>query len=224
MKRVLKFLSQIQVNNTREWFEAHRSEYVEANAVFVAFVEQLIQGISRFDQTISGLKPKDCMFRFYRDIRFSPNKMPFKTHLGAYICQQGKKSPYAGYYFHIEPKGNGFLDGHQLDAGLWGPQPNILKSVREEIMLNGATFEAVLKEASSFVLEDSQALKKVPRGFSADSPWAEYLKLKNPCLCKHLDDPFLLSDRLLENTLEAFSQTVPFNNWLNKAVEYALDE
>ena len=223
MKRVLNFLSQIQVNNTREWFKAHHSEYVEANAFFEAFVEQLIQGISRFDPTISGLKPKDCMFRFYRDIRFSPNKMPFKTHLGAYICQQGKKSPYAGYYFHIEPKGNGFLDGHQLDAGLYGPPPNILKSVREEIMLNGATFEAVLKEASSFVLEDSQALKKVPRGFPADSPWVEYLKLKNPCLCKHLDDPFLLSDRLLENTLEAFSQTVPFNNWLNKAVEYALD-
>lgn len=223
MKQVLNFLSQIQDNNTRMWFEDHRSEYMEATAVFTAFVEQLIQGISRFDPTISGLKPKDCMFRFYRDIRFSPNKMPFKTHFGAYICQQGKKSPYAGYYFHIEPKGNGFLDGHQLDAGLYGPQPNILKSVREEIMLNGATFEAAMKEASSFVLEDSQALKKVPRGFPTDSPWAEYLKLKNPCLCKHLDDTFLLSDRLLENTLEAFSQTVHFNNWLNKSVEYALE-
>ncbi|MCX6309786.1 MAG: DUF2461 family protein, partial [Bacteroidia bacterium] len=68
------------------------------------------------------------------------------------------------------------------------------------------------------------ALKKVPRGFPADSPWAEYLKLKNPCLMKPFNDTYLLSDALLENTLEDFSHTVNFNNWLNKAVEYALDE
>ena len=90
-------------------------------------------------------------------------------------------------------------------------------------MLNGAAFEAAFKESTGFVLEDSQALKKVPRGFPVDSPWAEYLKLKNPCLFKSFDDAYLLSDQLLENTLEAFSHTVNFNNWLNKAVEYALD-
>jgi len=223
MKQVLDFLSQIRDNNTREWFEAHRSEYEEATAVFTTFVEALIQGIGRFDQTVIGLKPKDCMFRFYRDIRFSPNKMPFKTHFGAYICQQGRKSPYAGYYFHIEPKGSGYLDGHLLASGLYGPLPNVLKSVREEIMLNGASFEAAYKESTGFMLEDSQALKKVPRGFPTDSPWAEYLKLKNPCLMKSFDDAFLLSDDLLDQTLEAFSRTVHFNNWLNKAVEYALD-
>jgi len=223
MQTILHFLRQVNENNNREWFEVHKAEYLEANGIFTDFVEKLIQGLSSFDPTISGLKPKDCMFRFYRDIRFSPNKMPFKNHFGAYICQQGRKSPYAGYYFHIEPKGNGYLGGHQLDAGLYGPQPNILKSVREDISMNGDTFEAAIREAKSFVLEDSQALKKVPRGYPADSPWAEYLKLKNPCLCKHIDDDFLLNDHLLEHTLEAFSQTVTFNNWLNRAVEYALD-
>ena len=79
------------------------------------------------------------------------------------------------------------------------------------------------KKAKGFVLEDSQALKKVPKGFPADSPWAEYLKLKNPCLFKSFDDAFLLSDNLLDKTLEAYRPTVEFNNWLNKAVEYALD-
>jgi len=73
------------------------------------------------------------------------------------------------------------------------------------------------------VIEDSQALKKVPRGFPADYKYAEYLKLKNPCLYKLVDDKFMLSENLLENTLEAYSKTVTFNTLLNKAVEYALE-
>lgn len=223
MKNVLHFLTDIRENNNREWLEAHRSEYEAATAEFTAFIEKLIQGISQFDPTVAGLKPKDCMFRFYRDIRFSPNKMPYKTHFGAYICQQGRKSPFSGYYFHVEPKGSGYLDGHLLAAGLYNPEPIVLKSVREEIEMNGASFEKALKEAKGFVLEDDQALKKVPKGFPADSPWADYLKLKNPCLMKHFDDEFLLSDDLLEKTLEAFRPTLSINNWLNKAVEYALD-
>jgi uncharacterized protein (TIGR02453 family) len=223
MKHVLTFLTDIRENNNRPWFEAHRDEYDLALAEFTAFVEKLIAGIAEFDPTVAGLKSKDCMFRFYRDIRFSPNKMPFKTHFGAYICQGGKKSPFSGYYFHVEPKGSGYLDGHLMASGLYGPQPNVLKSVREEIELNGAAFEAAMKEAKGFVLEDSQALKKVPKGYSADSPWAEYLKLKNPCLFKNFDDELLLSADLLEQTLEAFRPTVRFNDWLNKAVEYALD-
>lgn len=223
MKNVLDFLTAIRDNNNREWLEAHRSEFNEATATFTEFVEKLIQGIQVFDPTVAGLKPKDCMFRFYRDIRFSPNKMPYKTHFGAYICQQGRKSPFAGYYFHIEPKGSGYLDGHLLAAGLYSPMPNVLKSVREEIEMNGATFEKALKEAKGFVLDDDQALKKVPKGFSADSAWAEYLKLKNPCLIHHFDDEFLLSEDLLEKTLETFRPTLDINNWLNKAVEYALD-
>jgi uncharacterized protein (TIGR02453 family) len=218
MKTILTFLSQIQENNTRSWFEAHKSEYLEANAVFTAFTEKLIQGIAVFDPSVRGLTTKDCMYRFYRDTRFSPNKMPYKTHFGAYICPQGKKSGLAGYYFHIEPKGNGFLDGHQLDAGLYGPDPSILKSYREELLLNGEAFEAAVKSAQGFVLEDYQALKKVPRGYDADSPYAEYLKLKNPGLYKPVDDAFLLSDHLLENTVEAFSKTVSFIHWLNEAI------
>jgi len=223
MKRVLSFLREIQENNTREWFEAHKVDYLEANGLFTAFVEKLITGIAVFDPSVRNLTAKDCMYRFYRDTRFSTNKMPYKTHLGAFVCPYGKKAPYSGYYFHIEPQGNGFLDGHQLDTGLYCPEPAVLKSVREEIVLNGDHFHAAVLEAEGFVLEDSQALKKVPKGYPADHKYAEYLKLKNPCLCKRVDDAFMVSDYLLENTLEAFSKTVSFNKLLNEAVAYALE-
>lgn len=223
MKKILSFLLQIRENNTKEWFEAHKADYHEANNIFTAFVEKLIVGIGEFDPSIRELSTKDCMYRFYRDTRFSPNKMPYKTHFGAYICPHGKKSGYSGYYFHIEPEGSGYLDGHQLDTGLYCPQPNILKSIREGIYLNGEGFDATVRAAEGFLLEDSQALKKVPRGYPADFKYAEYLKLKNPCLCKHVNDDFILSENLLGNTLDAFEKTTSFNSLLNKAVEYALE-
>lgn len=224
MKTVLSFLNSIRDNNNKSWFEAHKSEYLEVNQIFSLFVEKLLTGISEFDPTVKGLAAKDCMYRFYRDTRFSSNKMPYKTHLGAFICSHGKKSGYSGYYFHVEPRGNGFLNGHQLDTGIYCPAPEILKSIREEIFLNGDSFDATVREAKSFVLEDDQALKKVPKGYPADFKYASYLKLKNPCLCKQVDDAFILSDCLLENTLEAFKETASFNAWLNEAAEYARSE
>ncbi|ASB47689.1 DUF2461 domain-containing protein [Alkalitalea saponilacus] len=224
MQKVLNFLKKISENNNREWFEANKNEYLEARDIFNSFVEKLIAGIGTFDPSIKGLTIKDCTYRFYRDIRFSTNKMPFKTHFGAYICPHGKKSGYSGYYFHIEPKGEGFLGGSQLDTGLYRPEQKILNSIREEISLNGDQFEETIIAAKGFRLDDDQPLKRVPRGYPADSPYAEYLKLKNPILCKQVDEEFILDKNLLENTIKAFNKTVAFNTWLNKAVKYAFEE
>lgn len=223
MKKILPFLTQLAENNTKVWFDAHKSEYLEANAEFTAFIDKLIVGISAFDLSIKGLSVKDCTYRFNRDIRFSPNKAPYKTHFGAYISPFGKKSGYAGYYFHIEPKGHDFIGGNIMATGLYNPQPEILKSIREEIFLNGDSFEKVVREAKSFVLEDDQALKRVPKGYPADFKYAEYLKIKNHSLYKTFDNELLLNDELLEKTLADYSETVSFNNWLNKAVKYALE-
>jgi len=223
MKKILPFLNLIAENNSKAWFDAHKSEYLAANAEFNAFVEKLIIGISAFDPSIKGLTVKDCTYRFNRDIRFSPNKSPYKTHFGAYISPFGKKSGYAGYYFHIEPKGDDYLGGNIMATGLYNPQPEILKSIREEIFLNGDSFEEVVREASSFVLKDDQALKRVPKGYPADFKYAEYLKIKNHNLFKSFDNNVLLSEDFLEKTIDDYRQTVSFKNWLNKAVKYALE-
>lgn len=223
MELVLHFLKQIKDNNHKEWFDAHKDEYLTATSIFNDFVEQLILGISTFDASVKGLTVKDCTYRFYRDVRFSPNKQPYKTHFGAYIAPYGKKSGYAGYYFHVEPLGNGFLNGSQLDAGLYLPQPAILKSVREEISLNGDGFLKAVGKSKEMTLDHSAALKKVPRGFSPQSPYADYLKLKNFLLGKEVNDQFLLDKNLLSSTLEIFRSSAPFVIWLNKAVAYALE-
>ena len=100
MREVLQFLEMVSRNNNREWFHANKQLYTEAQERFNGFVSRLIDGISTFDSSIIGLKVADCTYRFYRDTRFSHNKDPYKSHLGAYICPRGKKSGFGIYPLH----------------------------------------------------------------------------------------------------------------------------
>lgn len=104
MKQVIEFLTDLSLNNNKEWFQAHKAEYQHAQNTFNQFTLKLIDAISAFDEDVaqSHLGLKDCTYRIYKDMRFSKEKVPYKTHFGAYINRGGKKSPYAGYYFHLE--------------------------------------------------------------------------------------------------------------------------
>ncbi len=222
MQVVLDFLNNLQNNNNREWFEANRTNYLNAKNTFEAFVEKLISGISEFDTSIRNISVSDCTYRIYRDIRFSGDKTPYKTHMGAFISPYGKKGGYSGYYFHIEAHNADYIGGNILSAGIYRPEPKVLKSIREEIMLNGSNFhKAVLSSGSDFVLDNSGKLKKVPLGFPTDYEYSDYFRYKNYFLTQYVSDEFVMNDKLLENTLREFKKTLPFNNLLNKAIAYA---
>lgn len=226
MERILNFLTKLKENNNREWFEANRKEYLDVKKIFENFVVQLIEGISQFDKTIHNITVKDCTYRIYRDLRFSKDKTPYKTHLGAFVCPFGKKSGYSGYYFHIEPNTqSSFLSGgHQLITGSYRPTPKLLQSIREEIWTNGEQFVKNIKKAEGFKLIKEDALKKAPRGFPSDYKYIEYIKLKDYCLAKTVDDKFILNKNLIENTIKEFRKTYDFNYMLNQAIEFALEE
>ena len=132
------FLGELRKNNNREWFQANRKWYEQCRSEFEFFVTLLINEIGKFDRSIGALKASDCLFRIYRDIRFSPDKTPYKTNFGAYIAKGGRKSEFAGYYFHIEP-GNCMLAG-----GIYMPSKEILKAIREEIYHNTEDFLAII--------------------------------------------------------------------------------
>ncbi|PXV69019.1 uncharacterized protein (TIGR02453 family) [Dysgonomonas alginatilytica] len=224
MKNIIEFLSQLKENNNREWFTANKSLYKEVEKEFNAFAEKLIEGIAKFDSSIKNLTAKDCTFRIYRDVRFSPNKEPYKTHMAAYICPNGKKSGLAGYYFHVEAPGANFIGGHLLATGVHNPEPKVLQSIREEILDNGDAFLKAIKHAKGFELDESSKLKKVPKDFPQDYKHAEYLKLKNYSLMKFVSDDFLMSDNLLENCLTEFRKSLEFNHILNRAAHFAFEE
>lgn len=223
MKRVINFLNTLKYNNNRVWFEEHKCEYKEAQSIFNSFVEKLISAISEFDPTVKEQTLKSCTYRIYRDTRFSKNKTPYKTHMGAFISPQGKNGGYSGYYFHIEAEGADYIGSHILSTGIYMPEPIVLKSIREEISLNGQDFESLLESAKGFSLDRSNMLKRVPNGYAADTAYSEYLKYKDFFLVKRVDNKYIEDNKLLENVIADFKKTHSFNIWMNKAVQYAYE-
>lgn len=139
------------------------------------------------------------------------DKSPYKTWQGIFVAPHGKKAGYAGYYFHLEgTPGEGPQGGHLLFAGLHLPHPTVLRSVREEILDNGAEFAANVRRAKGFALDESHMLRRTPAGFPSDTPYDALLRLKEVALCRSFDDAFLAGDDLLERTLAEFRKTAPF--------------
>lgn len=225
MKQVIAFLRELHDNNNREWFDTHRAEWKRVKTRFAGFTEQLIDGISAFDPSVRGLRVQDCTYRIARDTRFSPDKTPYKEYIGAYIAPGGKKSGYAGYYFHVEPDtGEGSTYGHMLAVGLYCPEPVVLRSVRDEIFDNGAEVERTIREADAFTLCRDNTLRRTPKGYPSGSAYDELLRLRELLLERRLTERELLDDGLLERTLEAFRQAQPFVALLNRAVQFAYEE
>src|SRR5438067_4534816 len=121
--QTLKFLSQLKKNNNKQWFDPHRAQYEAARIDFSNFIQLLIDALQKSDTTITGLTARDCLFRINRDIRFSNDKTPYKSNFGASIKRGGRKSLFAGYYFHCEP-GQSFIGG-----GLWMAEPAVVKNL-----------------------------------------------------------------------------------------------
>lgn len=224
MEQVLDFLYEVSQNNNKPWFDAHKSLYLSARDTFNDFAVKLIDGIAAFDPTVKGLGIKQCTYRFYRDLRFSKDKSPYKTHFGVFVAPGGKCSGHSGYYFHIEPPGQNYLNGHLICCGAYQPLPKQLKSIREEFMLNGDEMLSSIKEAKDFSLEWDNALKTVPKGFPQDSPFSEYFKLKNALLSRRFDNDFLFSKNLLKESISLFKETYHFNTLINRAINYANEE
>ena len=176
MEEILDFLSRLHDNNTREWFDAHRSEWAHVKARVAKLAEALIEGVSSFDPSVCGLRVQDCTYRIARDTRFSNDKSPYKNWLGIFVAPKGKKSGYAGYYLHIAPKADRLVGEHMLISGIYCPEPTLLRSVREEILDNGAEFTQAIRTAKGFRLNTDNKLKRLPVGFPADCEHAELLK------------------------------------------------
>lgn len=220
MKQVLDFLRELSLNNEKTWFEAHKSEYLEAKDTVSELTVKLIECIRRFDDSIGPLRVPDCTYRIYRDVRFSKDKSPYKTHMGIFITRGGKKSGYSGYYFHIDGAGD-----HMVAIGNYYTEPKVLRTLREDIELGGGDFRRIIEGVSPILRLDTEgALKKVPKGFPADSPDAEYFKLRNFCLVGELGERFLLAPRLVERLGEVFKTGKPFLDYVNRAIDYCREE
>lgn len=221
MKEVIDFLNELSLNNDKVWFEANRARYNEARAKVEALTAELIAGIRKFDDSIGPLQMRDCTYRIYRDLRFSPDKTPYKTHMGIYITRGGKKSGYSGYYFQI-----GSASASNLIAvGDICCEPKVLKVIREDIQNGEGDFRRIIASADPrFMVDTDGAAKRVPMGFPADSPDAELLKLRHYCLYFTVNDRFVTSRGLASRLVDIFHSGKPFLDYINRAVDYVREE
>src|SRR6478672_5069902 len=202
--QTLKFLSQLKKNNNKPWFDAHRAQYEAARIDFTNFIQLVIDALQKTDTTITGITAKDSQFRINRDVRFSKDKRPYKENFGAFIARGGKKSIYAGYYFHLAP-GNSFAGG-----GLWQPEPANLKKVRQEIDYNWEEFKSIVKNKTfkktfgDLYKGEDMSLKRMPKGYEEDHPAIDYLKLQSLIAETTFTDDELTKGTLHKKTLSAF--------------------
>ena len=210
------FLTELADNNNREWFQAHKARHDDARENVLEFVAEVIKGLSKTDNIIPlDLDPKNCVMRIYRDVRFSKDKTPYKKNFGAGISQQGKSFNGPGYYLHIHPE-ESFLAG-----GCWVPEGNMLKSIRQEIDYNGSDFRKII-EVDPFKkyfgeLDTKYKLKTVPKGYPADHPDIEYLKLKSFTFSHILTSSELSASNAVREIVNGFSKLYPFMAFLRNA-------
>lgn len=196
--------------------DEHRDQYEEAKEEFKNLISYLLAEMSAVDEGLAGLQPKDCIFRINRDIRFSQDKSPYKINFGAYLSEGGKKGDQAGYYLHLQPQGESFIGG-----GIYMPSSDILHKVRQEIDYNASELKKIV-DTSDFQKYFGEIqggkLKRPPKGYSADHPNIELLKLKDYLVIHQLTDAEVVSENFSEQAVKMFKTMMPFVHYLNIAI------
>jgi uncharacterized protein (TIGR02453 family) len=216
-KIILNFLTLLQENNNREWFHANKAKYDEAKKEFEAFIDTLVPEIARFDDSVKFITGKECIFRIFRDVRFAKDKSPYKTNFGAFIAKGGRKSHGPGYYFHLQP-GESFLSG-----GVWMPEPDVMKKIRQEIYYNIDEFKGILNEKKFKKLfsgiDDWDRQKLAPREYPKDFPDIDLLKNKSFTVSHKIEPELIQGEALFDFAISAYKVMKPYNAFLAKAIE-----
>ena len=214
-KEALRFFKQLKKNNNREWFNTHKTEYEE-------LVKQPMQSMIASLQPLMAkvapeieVHPKRSMFRIYRDIRFSSNKSPYKTHMAAVFHRKGHWEESAGYYVHIEP------GGVYVGGGVYMPDSRQLKMIRGAIAERASEFLDIVNDRvfkKKFKTLEGEKLLRNPKGVSSDHPMIEWLKYKQFYTGVEWDDAECLSPKFLDNVLVVYKDLHPMINFLNTAL------
>ena len=216
-ERILTYLTDLEQNNCREWYHAHKEEYKAAGAEFEELIRELILRIGSTDTSILHNEPKDLTFRLTRDTRFSHDKSPYNPAFRAHIGPEGKLPVPVGYYLMMKPGGQSFLGGG-LFADMF-KEATIM--VRDYIAANGREWEEILNNPDfreHFTVQGT-ALKRVPAGYDREHPQAEFLKFKSWYLEYPVADAeFGDGEAFLHHAVRVFQIMKPFNDYLNRAL------
>jgi uncharacterized protein (TIGR02453 family) len=213
----IDFMKRLKRNNNRPWFEKHKDEYetlvkLPMQSLIAALQPHFEMFAPEFD-----IHPKKSLFRIYRDVRFSKDKTPYKTHVAAHFVLRGKPKGVegSGYYLHIEP-GEVFLGG-----GVYMPDGDQLKKIRTAIAAQPDRFLSILEQGQfkkTFKRLQGEKLQRVPQGYKPDHPMAEWLKYKQFFIWVEWNEARSYRGKFVTDVAEVFKAATPLVRFLNEAM------
>ena len=216
-KECISFLKQLKRNNTREWFEKHKENFERnAKTPMLSFIAALQPHFARFASEFD-LNPKRSIFRIYRDIRFSSDKTPYKTHIAAHFVLRGTPKGFigSGYYIQIEP-GEFFVGG-----GIYLPDSDQLKKIRKAIASHGKEFLSIVENQrfrKQFAPFEWSKLQRVPKGYDENHPMAEWLKFKQFFVGVSMPELKCYHESLVTEAADICEAAAPLVRFLNKSL------
>jgi uncharacterized protein (TIGR02453 family) len=208
-----EFLRELREHNNREWFNAHKPRYQAELAQVAELAEQLLARMSLHDE-LEPMTAKQSLFRIYRDVRFSKDKSPYKTHFSGQM-KRATKWRRGGYYFHFEPGGS-FAGG-----GFWAPNAADLKRIREELAADARPLRELIAAPEfreTFGQLEGEQLKTAPQGYSADHPDIDLLRYKQFLLTRAFTDQEVTAPGFLDQLVESFRRMIPFFDYMSEVL------
>ncbi len=217
----LQFLVDLALNNDRAWFQPRKADYERLlKEPLEALIADLAIELDKRDIPLQA-DPRKSPFRIYRDIRFSKDKSPYKTHVAASFpwvgrgqaTSDGESERHGGGYFHFSPQGT------YMGGGMWHPEPARLAAFRRAVDQDTARTLAALNEPGfvahfESISSDGDSLKRMPQGYPPDHPQAELLKMKNVTFGRELSEKEALSKDLPKILADDFAAAVPVMDFL----------
>jgi len=209
----LDFLQTLEQNNNREWFAEHKPVYEKERANIISFADDLLIEMNKHDH-IENESGKKCIYRIYRDVRFSKNKLPYKNHWGLNL-KRATNLLRGGYYIHLQPNAS------FIGCGFWGPSSEDLKRIRIQFTMFGDEFNKIIKNkefVKNFGTLKGDKLKNGPKGFDKEDPFIDLLKYKQFLVAKNFTDKEVLSPNFAKQVSSSFKKMRPFLDFMSEAL------
>ncbi|MDE5609295.1 MAG: DUF2461 domain-containing protein [Bacteroidales bacterium] len=219
LEGVLDFLKALSKNNDRDWFNAHKGEYLQVKARVEDFMVWLVEHLVKFDKELALVDARKGMYRIYRDTRFSNDKRPYKDYIGTFLSKEGRHGSCSGYYIHLEP------GKCMFGAGVYGLPPEKQKKVRDGIYFQSQKLRNILqkpdmKKVYGGKMDENMRLKVAPRGYDKDFPDMDLLKYRHYFVSRNITDREVNAAGFAQKLLDGLVTAVPFNRFLNEALDF----
>ncbi len=212
-EKTLLFLKELSENNSKEWFNENRAWYEKSRENFIETCAEILEGLKPIQANLHNTRIKDCILRINRDIRFSPDKSPYKNYFAAGFGPGGRSSGRVDFYLQIQPE-NSFLG-----AGMWQPTPINLAKFRQELDYNPGNLKSIIhdkKFISYFPVAHGEVLKTKPKAYDIEHPEIELLKRKELFYLHYYTDQEVVSEKFISNVVEGSKIIKPYQDYLNQ--------